>query len=154
MGRFAVLVYGILSYLLFLLTFLYMIGFLGNVLVPKTIDSGFRSELLPSILIDVGWLGLFALQHTVMARPGFKERWIRIIPAAAERSAFVLVTNLLLILLMWQWRPLPELVWSVDGIPARTLWVAFLAGWGMVLISTFLTDPFDLFGLRQVRCAI
>jgi protein-S-isoprenylcysteine O-methyltransferase Ste14 len=153
MGRLLIVAYGILSYVAFFLTFLYTIGFLSAYVVPKTINSGAERALLPSIVINVGLLGLFAIQHTVMARPAFKERWVKIIPPATERSTFVLVTSLLLALLMWQWSPLPDVVWSVEGVAAQVLWVICAVGWGIVLLSSFLIDHFDLFGLRQVVLA-
>lgn len=153
MGKLVVLAYGVVSYVVFLLTFLYTIGFVGNAVVPKTIDSGSQGDLLPSILINVVLLGLFAVQHTIMARPAFKERWVKSIPPETERSTFVLLASLLLILMMWQWRALPEVIWSVEGVVAQVLWVVFFMGWGIVLFSTVLIDHFDLFGLRQVVLA-
>lgn len=153
MGRLLVLVYGILAYVVFLLTFLYTIGFVGDAVVPKTIDSGSERGLLPSIVINVVLLGLFAVQHTIMARPAFKDRWVKAIPPATERSTFVLVASLLLGLMMWQWRALPEVVWNVQGAAAQVLWVVSCMGWGIVLLSTVLIDHFDLFGLRQVVLA-
>lgn len=145
-----VLLYGLVAYVLFLASFLYAIGFVGNVVVPKSIDSGTVEPLGLSLGIDVLLLGLFAIQHTIMARPAFKARWTRIIHPAIERSTFVLLTSLLLALLMWQWRPLPSVLWNVGGVLATVLWVICAAGWGIVLVSTFLIDHFDLFGLKQV----
>jgi len=148
--RVLVFLYGLVSYVLFLGVFLYAIGFVGGFAVPKAIDDGEVVSLTTAILIDAGLLAVFALQHTIMARPGFKQAWTRIIPSAAERSTYVMITNLLFIVLFWQWRPMPELVWSLEGAPATALWALFWLGWVVVLVSTFMIDHFDLFGLRQV----
>jgi protein-S-isoprenylcysteine O-methyltransferase Ste14 len=149
--RGAVLFCGAVSYLGFLVTFLYAIGFVGDfAVVPKGIDDGVVEPAGRAVLIDVALLALFAVQHTIMARPAFKERWTRVVPAAIERTTFVLAATLLLALMMWQWRPLPEVVWHADGVLAVALWSLFGAGWAVVLISTWLIDHFDLFGLRQV----
>jgi protein-S-isoprenylcysteine O-methyltransferase Ste14 len=151
MTRIAPLVYGVVSYLIFLGTFLYAVGFVGELLVPKTIDSGEPARMAESLLVDVLLLGLFAVPHSVMARRRFKDWWTRFVPPPAERSTYVLVSSLLLALLFWQWRPLPAVVWEVTPPAARVvLHAVFWAGWGVVLWSTFLIDHFDLFGLRQV----
>jgi methanethiol S-methyltransferase len=151
MQRLGVLIYGIVAYVMFLGTFLYLIGFVENWLVPKSIDSGTASDLVTSLLIDGVLVGLFAVQHSVMARPAFKRRWTRIVTEPAERSTFVLITNLLLMLMFWQWRPLPQPVWDLSSPSLRTiLWGASALGWLIALISTFLIDHFELFGLRQV----
>ncbi|MBW2242378.1 MAG: isoprenylcysteine carboxylmethyltransferase family protein [Deltaproteobacteria bacterium] len=147
--RSLVLAFGVFSYVLFLGVFLYLIGFIGGFIVPKTLDSGVQGPVFQAVLINLGLLGLFAVQHTIMARSGFKKWLIRFIPAATERSLFVLVTNLILIATVWQWRPLPGVLWEVEGVAATALWTLFFVGWGIVLLSTFLIDHFDLFGLKQ-----
>lgn len=150
--RIAVVLYGIVVYVMFLGTFLYVIGFLANVIVPKSIDSGEPGVLRTAVIINVLLLGLFAVQHTIMAREPFKVKITKLIPPAAKRSTFVLVTNLVLILLYWQWRPMPNIVWDVSGTPALAyaIWSICILGWITVLYSTFLINHFDLFGLRQV----
>ena len=151
MRRFLVLLYGALAYGAFLATFLYAIGFVTGVVVPKTLNSGADGPLGSSILINVLLLGLFAVQHMVMARPWFKARWTKIIPKPIERSTFVLATCVVLGLIYWQWRPMPATVWSVTEPAAQ--WVfrgLFVAGWLVVLYASLLIDHFDLFGMRQV----
>jgi protein-S-isoprenylcysteine O-methyltransferase Ste14 len=151
MQRFAVLIYGVLCYLLFLVTFCYAIGFVGNLWVPKSMDVGGEPATgLGGWLINALLLGLFAIQHAIMARPAFKAWWVRIIPAPAERPTFVLATCICLCLMYWQWRPMTDVIWSVDNAAGSFLLQAlFWAGWGIVLVSTFLINHFDLFGLRQ-----
>ena len=142
--------YSVLAYILFLAVFLYLIGFVENVLVPKSIDSGPSGDIVGSLLIDAGLLALFALQHSIMARPGFKRVWTRIVPEETERSTFVLLASLALALVCWQWRPLPHAVWSVDDpIGSKALLAVSWSGWGLLLLSTFLISHFHLFGLSQ-----
>ena len=143
--------YGVACYVLFLATFLYAIAFIGNCPRIPSLDGPRTGSLAAGIAIDVALLGLFAVQHSLMARPWFKERWTRIVPPALERSTYVLFSSLALILLFWQWRPLGGVVWSVEDPLARgVIWTLFGFGWGLVLVATFLINHFDLFGLRQV----
>lgn len=150
-GRWPVLLYGALVYALFLCTFLYAIGFVNRFAVPRHIDSGAPAPLGEALWVNLTLLGLFATQHMVMARQWFKRRVTRVIPPAAERSTFVLATCVLLGAMYGLWRPLPEVIWSVPaGAPAVLLEALSWAGWGLVLVATFLIDHFDLFGLKQV----
>lgn len=149
--RVATFIYGIISYIVFFGTFLYAVGFVGNLYVPKSIDSGASGPLGEALLIDAALLSLFAVQHSLMARPWFKRAWTRLIPQQAERSTYVLLSSLALILLFWQWRPLGGVVWDVQGqAPRFVLHGLCVAGWLLVLSSTFLINHFDLFGLRHV----
>ncbi len=146
-----VVAYGTLAYVSFLGVFLYMIGFVGGFFVPKTIDSAPGFPLGQALPVNVGLLLVLAVQHTVMARPGLKERWVKIIPQPIERSTYVLLTNLIFVVLFWQWRPVTDVVWDVENaIGNGLLWTVFAAAWGLVLYSTLLIDHFDLFGMRQV----
>jgi protein-S-isoprenylcysteine O-methyltransferase Ste14 len=143
--------YGVASYLIFLATFLYAIAFVGGFVVPTRLDGPPRTSIAVALGIDCLLLTVFALQHSVMARRWFKERWTQIVPWAIERSTFVLCASLALILLFWQWRPIGVGIWTVENATARlALWTLFAAGWATVLVVTFLINHFDLFGLRQV----
>lgn len=149
--RILFLAYGVAAYTFFLATFLYTIAFIGGFGVPTRLDGPMRGSLAASLLVDLGLLALFAVQHSVMARRSFKERWTKIVPPALERSTFVLFSSAALALLCWQWRPLGGTVWSVEQPAWRAvLWVLFAWGWLQVLATTFLINHFDLFGLRQV----
>lgn len=151
MNRTIAFVYGVVVYLIGLFATLYTIGFVGNLLVPKTIDWGEPAPLAQALLIDAFLLGLFGVQHSLMARPGFKKWWTRLVPQPVERSTYVLFTSLALILIFWGWQPVPGVVWSVENPIGRAiLWSLYFLGWVIVFWSTFLIDHFDLFGLRQV----
>ena len=151
MKRAVIFLYGVASYLVFFATFLYAVGFIGNVWVPKSLDSPRDIALGNALIIDLGLLALFAVQHSVMARPAFKRWWTRVIPESAERSTYVLFSSLALILLFYYWQPLGGSIWTLTSAAAvNTMTVLYVAGWALLLYVTFLIDHFDLFGLRQV----
>jgi len=153
-GRATAVIYGFASYLVFSLSFAYTPAFLGDFLVPRTIDVGPDGGPAHAILINTALLGLFALQHSIMARPAFKRWWTRIVPTSCERSTYVLISSLVLILIFWQWRPITATIWRVEGWPAAVLTAIFWMGWVIALTSTFQIDHFELFGLRQVLDAL
>ncbi|HET9418419.1 MAG TPA: isoprenylcysteine carboxylmethyltransferase family protein [Chthoniobacterales bacterium] len=150
-GRVIAFLYGLICYIIFLIAFLYAIGFVGNVVVPKNIDSGRGGPLGPALIIDTVLLSLFALQHSIMARQWFKRAWTKIVPEPVERSTYVLLASLILLLLFWQWRPMKAIVWDVHGPNGRAvLHGLYWLGWGLVFASTYLIDHFGLFGMKQV----
>lgn len=149
--RVAGFLYGVVAYVIFLATFLYLIGFIGDLLVPKSVNTGEPGNVGLALTINALLLTLFALQHSIMARPGFKQVWTKVVPKPLERSTFVLITCVVLVTLYVFWQPLPQTIWSVENSAAQgMIWALFALGWGIVLLSTFLINHFDLFGLRQV----
>jgi protein-S-isoprenylcysteine O-methyltransferase Ste14 len=144
-----ILAYAVAVYLFFLAVLGYAAGFFAGLGVPKGIDQGPRAAVPVAVAIDLLLLLLFAVQHTVMARPWFKRRWTRIVPAPAERASFVLAASLVLALLFWLWRPVRPIVWSLPGQSADVLWAVYAAGWAIAVSSTFAVSHADLFGLRQ-----
>jgi len=151
LSRATVFIYGIFCYLVFLATFFYALGFVGDLYVAKSIDSGAQGPLPAALFVDAALLGLFAVQHSLMARPWFKRAWARVVPEPAERATYVLFSSLALLLLFWQWRPVGGVVWAVENQAGRlALYGLYFFGWLLLLASTFMIDHFDLFGLRQV----
>ena len=150
MGGLIAVAYGAASYLAFLMVFVYTVGFIADFGVPKSIDSGSTASPVQAVIVDLLLLGLFALQHSAMARPAFKRWWVRLVPKSVERSTYVLAASLCLALLLWQWQPLPALVWRSKGAGAEMLWALYALGWVLVLVSTFLISHTHLFGLQQV----
>ena len=151
MTRILSFIYGLMAYSAFFGTILYLIGFVGNFLVPKSVDTGIQGGFAESILVNALLVVLFGVQHSVMARPGFKKWWTNFVPEPIERSTFVLISSLILMLMFWQWRPLTDVVWRVESTAAQAaLYILFAAGWTTVFLSSFLINHFDLFGLRQV----
>lgn len=154
MTRILTVGYGAVSYVVFLAAILYSIGFVGNFVVPRSIDNGIDAPVGAAVVVNVLLLGLFAVQHSVMARPAFKQWWTRLVPATVERSTYVLLSSLLLFLLFWQWRTMPSVIWDITWMPGRVpWWIVFGLGWLIALLSTFMINHFDLFGLRQVYLA-
>src|SRR5580704_8487331 len=150
-GRMIGFLYGIVAYVVFFVTFLYAIAFVEDLLVPKTIDTGTAGPAVQALIVNLVLLSIFAIQHSVMARPQFKQWWTKFVPQPVERATYVLFASLALALLLWQWRPMPETVWQIsDTRFAMTLTCLSLVGWLLVLTSTFLINHFELFGLHQV----
>lgn len=149
--RTATVAYGAIAYLAFLASFTYLIAFLGNLVVPKGIDDGEATSTLVAVVVDLALVSVFAVQHSVMARPWFKRAWTRVVPVSVERTTYVLLSSAVLALLLWQWRPLDHEVWSVGPQWARVMaWALFALGWVIALVSTFLIGHYDMFGLSQV----
>ncbi|HKC02663.1 MAG TPA: isoprenylcysteine carboxylmethyltransferase family protein [Sphingomicrobium sp.] len=151
MSRATTLLFAIIAYAIFFATFLYLIGFVGDfAFIPQTVDRGLAAPVATAAIIDVALIALFGVQHTVMARQGFKRWWTKVVPTPAERSVYVLTASAVLIVLMALWRPIPGVVWNVTNpLAANAIWVVFWVGWGTVLLSTFLINHFELFGLQQ-----
>jgi protein-S-isoprenylcysteine O-methyltransferase Ste14 len=155
MKRVLFFIYGVISYLIFFVTFLYAVGFVGNLVVPKTIDSGFQGGPGSVLIVNILLLALFALQHSIMARRSFKKWWAKIIPVEIERSTYVLFSSIVLILMFYFWRPVTDVIWSVQSTALTNILLAlFFFGWFFVLTGTFLINHFNLFGLQQVYRAL
>ena len=151
MTRLFAFLYGVLSYLVFFGTVLYAIGFVTGLVVPKTIDTGATAPLIEALIVNVLLMSLFAVQHSVMARRQFKEWWTQYVPKPVERSTYVLLASLALVLLFWQWRPIPAVVWQIDNPQTAAAMIGLsFAGWVLVFASTFMINHFELFGLHQV----
>jgi len=150
MKKVFIVIYGIIAYLIFLVAFLYAIGFVGNLFVPKSIDSGEEIFLIPALLINLGLLSLFALQHSIMARPAFKKWFTQIINPAMERSTYILLSSLILLFMYWKWQPMTTIVWETENITSIIVMALFFLGWTIVFLSTFMINHFELFGLTQI----
>lgn len=151
MKNILIFIYGILAYIIFLVSFLYSIGFVNNFWVLKGIDTGTEIDMMTALLINISLLSLFAIQHSVMARPAFKNWWVKIIGKPAERSTYILLTSLALLLIFWKWQPMTDTVWTVENSTiAMSIQVLYFIGWLIVLLSTFMISHFELFGLTQI----
>jgi protein-S-isoprenylcysteine O-methyltransferase Ste14 len=151
MQRILALLYGLVAYAIFLATFLYAIGFVSGLVVPKTVDNGPDAPLTVALIVDVALMSIFALQHSIMARPQFKRWWTQFVPKSIERSTFVLLASLALALMFWQWRPIPDVIWQAQDPNVVAMVSALgLIGWVIVLLATFMINHFELFGLHQV----
>jgi protein-S-isoprenylcysteine O-methyltransferase Ste14 len=154
MKRYLIIGYGGAAYLLFLAAFLYLVGFVGNLVVPRTVNHGLPAPIGQAVLINVLLVSAFGFQHSVMARPAFKRWWTRFVPPPVERSTYVVLASVVLLLLYWQWRTMPAVIWDVRQTAGRlVVWALFWLGWAIALASTFMVSHFDLFGLRQVYLA-
>ncbi len=150
-GRILAFVYGLACYAMALAVFIYLAAFLANFYVPKTVNSGEAGPFGQALIINILLLAVFGLQHSIMARPTFKNAWTKVVPKPVERSTYLLLSNLVMILLFWQWQPMTGVVWTIGGEVGRTVvWALYAIGWGVLLLSTFLINHFDLFGLRQI----
>jgi len=150
MKKVLVIIYGVIAYFVFLIAFLYAIGFVGNLFVPKSIDTGEEIDLVNALLINVGLLSLFAIQHSVMARPAFKKWFTQFINPAIERSTYILLSSIILLFIYWKWQPMTTVVWETENLASDILMVVFFVGWLIVFLSTFMISHFELFGLTQI----